>query len=146
MTDDYKMQLQLQFCNIANTLRGKMGADEFRDFILGFIFHKYLSERMHMVADEILKNDGIAFDQIDEATVTGKEKLELSTAVKVVVEDKVKYADWSQLNDIKTELKVGLILVLAEYNYLRSTVMKSIGISLSSWKILRSFRIHSQLN
>ena len=41
----------------------------------------------------------------------------LSQAVKVVVDDKVKYTDWSQRADIKAELKVGLILVLAEYGY-----------------------------
>lgn len=41
-----------------------MGADEFRDHIPGFIFYKYLSERMHLFADEILKNDGLAFDAI----------------------------------------------------------------------------------
>jgi len=37
--------------------------------------------------------------------------------VKVVVDDKVKYTDWSQRDDIKAELKVGLILVLAEHGY-----------------------------
>ena len=41
----------------------------------------------------------------------------LSQAVKVVVDDKVKYTDWSQRDDIKAELKVGLILVLAEHGY-----------------------------
>ena len=46
MSEDHKKQLQAQLWNIANTLRGKMGADEFRDYILGFIFYKYLSERM----------------------------------------------------------------------------------------------------
>jgi len=34
-------QLQKHLWNIANDLRGKMGADEFRDYILGFIFYKY---------------------------------------------------------------------------------------------------------
>jgi type I restriction enzyme M protein len=29
-----KQQLEQQLWNIANTLRGKMGADEFRDYIL----------------------------------------------------------------------------------------------------------------
>jgi type I restriction enzyme, R subunit len=43
--------------------------------------------------------------------------LKLSKAVKTVVEDKVKYTDWSQRDDIKAELKVGLILVLAEHGY-----------------------------
>ena len=62
MADDTKKILQTQLWNIANTLRGKMGADEFRDYILGFIFYKYHSERMHLFADEILKHDGIQFD------------------------------------------------------------------------------------
>ncbi len=75
MSDDPKKQLQTQLWNIANTLRGKMGADEFRDYILGFIFYKYLSERIHLFADDILKHDGIVFAEIDEATKQGKEML-----------------------------------------------------------------------
>ena len=76
MSDDTKKQLQSQLWNIANTLRGKMGADEFRDYILGFIFYKYLSERMHLFADEILQHDGVKFDEIDEATADGQEMLD----------------------------------------------------------------------
>ena len=72
MTEDYKKQLQSQLWNIANTLRGKMGADEFRDYILGFIFYKYLSERMNLFADNILENDGIKFDAIDESSAAGQ--------------------------------------------------------------------------
>ena len=75
MSEDHKKTLQTQLWNIANTLRGKMGADEFRDYILGFIFYKYLSERMHLFADEILKHDGIKFDFIDETTKKGSELL-----------------------------------------------------------------------
>jgi type I restriction enzyme M protein len=75
MAENHKKQLQSQLWNIANTLRGKMGADEFRDYILGFIFYKYLSEKMHLFADEILKNDGIVFDEIDEASSEGQEIL-----------------------------------------------------------------------
>jgi type I restriction enzyme M protein len=75
MADDTRKTLQTQLWNIANTLRGKMGADEFRDYILGFIFYKYLSERMHLFADEILKHDGVRFDQIDETTTDGQEML-----------------------------------------------------------------------
>jgi type I restriction enzyme R subunit len=41
----------------------------------------------------------------------------LSQAVKDVVDDKAKYTDWAQREDIKAELKVGLILVLAEHGY-----------------------------
>ena len=58
-------QLQAQLWNIANTLRGKMDADDFRDYILGFIFYKYLSKKMELYANEILQSDGLTFDQIE---------------------------------------------------------------------------------
>ena len=76
MTDTHKKQLETQLWNIANTLRGKMNADEFRDYILGFIFYKYLSEQMHLYANKILKEDGIKYEEIDENTDEGKEYLE----------------------------------------------------------------------
>ena len=46
MSEEQRRQLQKQLWNIANTMRGKMGADEFRDYILVFIFYKYLSEKI----------------------------------------------------------------------------------------------------
>ena len=39
MSEEQKRILEQQLWNIANTLRGKMDADEFRDYILGFIFY-----------------------------------------------------------------------------------------------------------
>jgi len=71
MSEDQKKQLEQQLWNIANTLRGKMDADEFRDYILGFIFYKYLSEKMHLYANEILKEDGIKYEDIKEGTKDG---------------------------------------------------------------------------
>jgi type I restriction enzyme, R subunit len=41
----------------------------------------------------------------------------LSREVKKVVDDKAKYTDWSQRDDIKAELKVDLILILAKHGY-----------------------------
>ncbi len=41
----------------------------------------------------------------------------LAKKVKVIVDDKAKYTDWSQRNDIKAELKVDLIILLAEHGY-----------------------------
>jgi type I restriction enzyme R subunit len=43
--------------------------------------------------------------------------LKLSKEVKKVVDDKAKYTDWSQRDDIKAELKVALILLLAKNDY-----------------------------
>jgi len=43
--------------------------------------------------------------------------IKLSIAIKNIVDDKSKYTDWSHRDDIKAELKVDLILVLAEHDY-----------------------------
>lgn len=43
--------------------------------------------------------------------------LELAKAVKTVVDDKTKYPDWDQRDDIKAELKVDLIMLLAKHGY-----------------------------
>lgn len=76
MGEEQKRLLEQQLWNIANTLRGKMDADEFRDYILGFIFYKYLSEKMEYYADEILKEDEIGYLSLDENSAEGQEYLE----------------------------------------------------------------------
>lgn len=75
MSEEQKRQLQQQLWNIANTLRGKMDADEFRDYILGFIFYKYLSEKIHFTANKILSDSGedIDYTNVDENSESGKE-------------------------------------------------------------------------
>lgn len=50
MSEDQKRQLEAQLWTIADTLRGRMNADEFRDYALGFIFYKYLSEKIALYA------------------------------------------------------------------------------------------------
>ena len=76
MAEDKKQQLEQKLWNIANTLRGKMDADDFRDYILGFIFYKYLSEKMHTYANEILKPDKIKYEDVerhkDKKATTGR--------------------------------------------------------------------------
>ncbi len=67
MSEEQRRQLQQQLWNIANTLRGKMNADEFRDYILGFIFYKYLSEKIQRFGDTVLEQDGLKFAELDEA-------------------------------------------------------------------------------
>ena len=66
MAVEQKQQLEQQLWNIANTLRGKMDADDFRDYILGFIFYKYLSRKMELYANEILAPDGLTFHEIEK--------------------------------------------------------------------------------
>lgn len=76
MTEEQKQKLERKLWDIANTLRGKMDADEFRDYILGFIFYKYLSEKMHRYANAILAEDGIEYLAVREGTDDGDAMLE----------------------------------------------------------------------
>jgi type I restriction enzyme M protein len=72
MTEEQKQRLERQLWNIANELRGKMDADEFRDYILGFIFYKYLSEKQYLFANRLLETESMK----DYALVTDEGDLQ----------------------------------------------------------------------
>ncbi|MDJ1493680.1 type I restriction-modification system subunit M [Cytophagaceae bacterium DM2B3-1] len=76
MSINQKRQLEEHLLNVANILRGKMNADECRDYILGFIFYKYLSEKIEVFANHILTQDEMQYIDIKEDTAEGKEYLE----------------------------------------------------------------------
>lgn len=59
MSEEEKKRLEQQLWKIANELRGKMDADEFRDYILGFIFYKYLSEKQRIFANKLLETEDV---------------------------------------------------------------------------------------
>jgi type I restriction enzyme M protein len=58
---EHKQELEKRLWAIANELRGNMGADEFRDYILGFIFFKFLSEKMENFAKKELDGECESF-------------------------------------------------------------------------------------
>ncbi len=65
----------------------------------------------------------------------------LAREVKKVVDDKAKYTDWSQRDDIKAELKVDLIILLAKHDYPpvdRDEVYKEICEQAENFKKYRS--------
>ena len=88
MVERHQQQLKKQLWYIANTLRGNMSADDFRNYILGLIFYKYLSDKLNKYADELLSEDNIAFADIDVAANKGKEYFEI---VKEKALDKLGY-------------------------------------------------------
>jgi len=59
MSTDQKQQLEQKLWDIANTLRGRINADEYRNYILGFIFFKYLSEKQHLYAKGLLEEEDV---------------------------------------------------------------------------------------
>ena len=63
MSEELQQKLRTQLWTVANTLRGNMSAGDFMYYTLGFIFYKYLSEKIEKSADDILKDDGVSFKQ-----------------------------------------------------------------------------------
>ena len=84
---EQKAKLEQQLWKIADTLRGKMDADDFRDYILGFIFYKYLSRKMELYGNEILQPDGITFAEVEGHA----QEAELLDALRDAALDKLGY-------------------------------------------------------
>ncbi len=63
MSEELQQKLRSQLWTVANTLRGNMSASDFMYFTLGFIFYKYLSEKIELHANDILSEDGLTFSQ-----------------------------------------------------------------------------------
>lgn len=72
MSEEQKRILEKQLWDIANLLRGKISADDYRDYILGFIFYKYLSEKQYLYANKLLEGEEVT----DYKKVTDPEILE----------------------------------------------------------------------
>lgn len=80
MSEELQQKLRAQLWEVANNLRGNMSANEFMYFSLGFIFYKYLSEKIENYADRALEDDEITFKQLWQS---GEEDaLELQEEVK----------------------------------------------------------------
>lgn len=56
-------ELHSKLWTMVNDLRGNMEAYEFKNYILGVIFYRYLSERMEKYVGNLLKDDGITFEE-----------------------------------------------------------------------------------
>ena len=62
---EHQAELEKRLWAIANELRGNMGADEFRNYILGLIFFKFLSEKIEKTGNDILAEDNMQFEDIE---------------------------------------------------------------------------------
>lgn len=88
MSEEQRKNLETQLWNVANELRGKMDADEFRDYILGFIFYKYLSEKIELYIDQTL----LVADEMEYADlVDHKQREKYLAEIKPATVDKLGY-------------------------------------------------------
>ena len=69
MSEEQLRVLERQLWNIADLLRGKMNADEYKNYVLGFIFYKYLSEKQELYADELLQEDNIKYIELKDEDI-----------------------------------------------------------------------------
>ena len=79
MSEELQQKLRTQLWAVANNLRGNMSANEFMYFTLGFIFYKYLSEKIEDYADKALADDEVSFKELwnmgDDDTEELKEEI-----------------------------------------------------------------------
>ena len=59
----HQKELSTKLWAMANALRGNMEAYEFKNYILGMIFYYYLSERTEKYMKNLLKDDGISYEE-----------------------------------------------------------------------------------
>lgn len=64
MSEELQQKLRTQLWAVANNLRGNMSASDFMYFTLGFIFYKYLSEKIESFSDKALADDEVTFKQL----------------------------------------------------------------------------------
>ena len=76
MLEEHQFELRKQLWKVTNHVRGYMHADQFREYTLGLLFYKYLSDHLVSFADELLSEDGLRFVDIDETARDGKEVIQ----------------------------------------------------------------------
>ena len=140
----------------ADVLRGEV-VEDFTDEIINRYMHMIQSLKQEVGSFEDLGIDlevkafyDILKDLADKYDFIYPEDklLPLAEAVKAVVDDKVKYTDWNQREDIKAELKVDLILLLGKYGYPpvdRDEVYKEIFEQAENFKKYRPVTAHPNL-
>ena len=69
-----KQQIEVdnKLWSMANELRGNMDASEFKNYILGLIFYKFLSDKIIKTINDELEDDGLKFIDVWKNEEKGK--------------------------------------------------------------------------
>jgi type I restriction enzyme R subunit len=148
----------INFSKKMNTLVEKYNDRKAQDVLVSEVMEDFADEIVDLYYDlksemESFEEMGITFEEkafydiLKEIAIKyefeypHEKLLHLSQEVKKVVDDKSKYTDWSHREDIKAELKVDLIILLAENGYppvTRDEVFKEIFEQAENFKKYRA--------
>jgi len=86
MNDNQQKQLGATLWNIADKLRGAMNPDDFRDYMLSFLFLRYLSDNYESAVKKELGSDYLQCEEfIDKTKAAGKSKNGAVSAEDIII-------------------------------------------------------------
>lgn len=111
MNDSQQKQLGATLWGIADKLRGAMNADDFRDYMLSFLFLRYLSANYEEAAKKELGSDYLRCEEeIKRFSIAGKQ----NEAISLIKERAADYFSKQQLEDNAKNMMIDEHLVSLE--------------------------------
>lgn len=126
MSEELQQKLRTQLWTVANTLRGNMSASDFMYFTLGFIFYKYLSEKIEMYINSELEADEMTFKEAwtsDQLTEQREQEASSLDSCRVVTEEAY---EQQELKDEIKEISMENLGYFIEPEFLYSSVIEAI--------------------
>ena len=77
MSEEQRKALQQQLLAICDFLRSNMNGSEYQNYILGFIFFKFLSDKLNLLADDALDGAGYTYAEMTPDMEDYEETLEM---------------------------------------------------------------------
>ncbi|WP_018675932.1 type I restriction-modification system subunit M [Riemerella columbina] len=134
MTQKAQQELGKTLWNIANSLRGAMNADDFRDYMLSFLFLRYLSDNYEEAAQKELGSDYPQLEKEDNRTpldIWYKENSEDIAMFEKQMRRKVHYIIkpqylWSSIAEMARQQSSDLLSTLEEgFRYIENESFES---------------------
>lgn len=126
MSEDQKKALETQLWGIANLLRGKISADDYRDYILGFIFYKYLSEKQYLYANKLLVGEKVTdYKKVTDAETLDAIKEESLMKLGYFLQPKELFSELAKKGNADTESESNYIIedLQAVMNHIEQSTM-----------------------
>ena len=126
MSEDQKRILETQLWGIANLLRGKISADDYRDYILGFIFYKYLSEKQYLYANELLEGEEVTdYKEVTDTDTLDAIKEESLLKLGYFLQPKELFSELAKKGNADTESESNYIIedLQAVMNHIEQSTM-----------------------